>query len=281
MRTGLKTVFRKLVGKRAESRTTSDQEQLAALPRATCDTSMLGSFSSVWLGETFTDELIAADWAEDGRRLDALDMPEMTGGVNLGDRRALYYLVRRTRPRSILEIGTHIGSSTVALALAAARNRAEGIDTGIITADIRDVNDPAHRPWEDHRSPASPRSLVEAVGCSELVRFEINPSIDTLTRPDRRFGLIFLDGNHDADMVYREIPLALRWLQAPGLIVLHDYFPGLRPLWSGSPPLPGPFLAIDRFVSEGAGLHAVPLGDLPWPTKLGTHTTSLAILSRS
>jgi predicted O-methyltransferase YrrM len=271
MWTGLKTVFHKLI----------ERYRLAALPRATCDTSMLGSFSPAWLGETFTAEQIAADWTEDARRLDALDMPEMTGGVNPGDRRALYSLVRRTRPRSILEIGTHIGSSTVALALAAARNRAEGIDTGIITADIIDVNDPARRPWEDHRSPASPRSLVEAVGCCELVRFEVNPSINTLKRPDRRFGLIFLDGNHHADMVYREIPLALRRLEAPGLIVLHDYFPSLRPLWPGSPPIPGPFLAVDRFVSEGAGLHAVSLGDLPWPTKLSAHTTSLAILSRS
>ena len=38
------------------------------------------------------------------------------GGVNPGDRRALYYLVHALRPQSLLEVGTHIGASTVFLA---------------------------------------------------------------------------------------------------------------------------------------------------------------------
>jgi predicted O-methyltransferase YrrM len=165
--------------------------------------------------------------------------------------------------------------------LAAARNRAEGIEATLFTADIQDVNDPVARPWLKHRSARSPRAMVEALGCGDFVRFEVTPSLRRLARDDRRYGLIFLDGSHDADMVYQEIPLALRRLEQPGLIVLHDYFPGGRPLWPSSPPILGPDLAIGRLIAEGAGLRAVPLGDLPWPTKLGTHTTSLAVLSRA
>jgi predicted O-methyltransferase YrrM len=277
---GLRTIYRRLVGTQAATERT-EQERLAALPKAECETSELWVCAKPWLAETFTDQQIDADWAEDVLRLTALDLPKMAGGVNPGDRRALYYLVRRTKPRSVLEIGTHIASSTVAMALAAARNRAESVETTIITADIQDVNDPVHRPWEAHRSSASPRSLVAAAGCGQLVQFEISSSIDTLTRPNRRFGLIFLDGSHDAHMVYQEIPQALRRLEPPGVILLHDYHPGERSLWPGQKPIVGPSLAVARLIAEGSALCALPLGNLPWPTKLGTHTTSLAVLSRT
>ena len=39
------------------------------------------------------------------------------GGMNPGDRRALYYLVRHLRPERVLEIGTLAGASTVHLAM--------------------------------------------------------------------------------------------------------------------------------------------------------------------
>ena len=35
------------------------------------------------------------------------------GGVNPGDRRAIYSLIHYLKPISVLEIGTHIGASTV------------------------------------------------------------------------------------------------------------------------------------------------------------------------
>jgi predicted O-methyltransferase YrrM len=249
--------------------------RLAALPRAECDVTRLGTFTPDWLAATFADAGIAADWESDTVRIAGLGIPDMADGVNPGDRRALYYLLRRAAPRHVLEIGTHIGSSTVALALAAARLTG----AAVTTADIRDVNDVAEKPWASFGSPASPRDLIASLGCGPLVRFEIGPSLNALTRGDRSFGMIFLDGSHNADMVYREIPLALRRLEPPGLVVLHDYFPGVKPLWADHPPLPGPALAAARFAAEGAGFVVLPLGDLPWPTKLGTRRTSLAILS--
>lgn len=66
--------------------------------------------------------------------------------------------------------------------------------------------------------------------------------------------MIFLDGDHSAEVVYQEIPLALRRLEPPGLIMLHDYFPDQRPLWPGREPVVGPNLGVGRIVSEGAGL---------------------------
>ena len=56
-----------------------------------------------------------------------------------GERRALWYLVRRFEPQSVLEIGTHIGGSTlhIAMALKACRH----IGAGLVTVDCDDVND--------------------------------------------------------------------------------------------------------------------------------------------
>ena len=57
-----------------------------------------------------------------------------TGGVNPGDRRLLYQLTRRLKPRNVLEIGTHVGASTMHIAAAKPRS--------ITTVDIVDVNAP-------------------------------------------------------------------------------------------------------------------------------------------
>lgn len=62
--------------------------------------------------------------------------------------------------------------------------------------------------------------------------------------------------------------------------MLHDYFPKMKPLWADQPPLAGPFCAIDRFLTEGVSLDILPMGELPWATKLGTNVSSLAVLSR-
>ena len=83
-----------------------------------------------------------------------------------------------------------------------------------------------------------------------------------------KFDFIFLDGDHSALTVYQEIPLALKLLNSNGIILLHDYYPGGKPLWSNSPVISGPYLATERLIKEGADLIVLPLGNLPWATKL-------------
>ena len=69
------------------------------------------------------------------------DIPDGTGGVNLGDRRTIFYLVNRFKHESVLEIGTHIGASTLHIASALYRNQLDfKVPANLTTLDIRDVN---------------------------------------------------------------------------------------------------------------------------------------------
>jgi predicted O-methyltransferase YrrM len=65
------------------------------------------------------DANVAADWAADLERLAPIAPPDGTGGVNPGDRRAIYALIRKLEPRRVLEVGTHVAASTASIALAA------------------------------------------------------------------------------------------------------------------------------------------------------------------
>ena len=239
----------------------------------------LKNISEEELSQIFSNGNIHNEWVDYASKIDSLNIPEMAGGVNSGDQRALYYLVRLLKPISILEIGTHIGSSTVAFAMAALKNREEGIKTKIISTDIIDVNNEYKKPWKIYGSPQSPAKLIDSIGCGEIVTFEIGSSIEKMKLP-RKFNMIFLDGDHSAKTLYEEIPLALNSLD-DGIIILHDYFPKLEPLWESQEPIVGPFLAIQRFIGEGTSFNVIPFGELPWLTKFDSKFTSLACLAKN
>jgi predicted O-methyltransferase YrrM len=192
------------------------------------------------------------------------------GGVNPGDRRAICALAADTQPRTVLEIGTHIGSSTLTLAATLA-----SVGTQITTVDIADVNDPVTRPWTRCGAPHSPAEIVRGLA---PVTFVVDDSASYLSRCNAEYDFIFLDGDHSAAAVYRELPLALERLAPEGLVLLHDYFPDGRPLWTRGELICGPYLAVRRLLREGWPLRVLPLGELPWPTKLGSHATSLALV---
>jgi predicted O-methyltransferase YrrM len=218
------------------------------------------------------------DCARLDARLDSVHTSSGIGGVNPGDRSALAHLVLRLRPRRVLEVGTHVGASTASIALALAEL---GGDRVLDTVDIEDVNDPGRRRWEAAGADRSPLEMLRALGVADRVRFITDNSLAHLARTETHYDLVFLDGDHAAPTVYREIPAALARLREEGVIVLPDYFPGCRPLWSDGRLDPGPWLAVARLETEGADVIAVPLGMLSWPTKLGSNRTSLALLSRT
>jgi predicted O-methyltransferase YrrM len=120
--------------------------------------------------------------------------------------------------------------------------------------------------------------MVDRLG-GVAVTFRVEPALAHLAAPGPAYDLIFLDGDHNAVPVYHEVAAALRRLAPGGVILLHDFFPGARPIWAGAKVIPGPWLAAERLRRELGGFAVLPLGELPWPTRDGTCITNLALVA--
>jgi predicted O-methyltransferase YrrM len=245
-----------------------------------CDTRALAPLRSFDRAAAFERNDLDEEWRAVQSKIATLGLTDRAGGVNLGDRRALYYLVKYLRPRSVLEVGTHVGASTVhvAAALAALADENPAARYSLTTVDIVDVNDSVTKPWLKLGSKYSPAEMIERLGYTNFVVFKAQSSLDYLADCPQRFDLVFLDGFHTASHVLQEIPAALAKLAQGGYVLLHDYFPNERPLWSDGHVERGPYLAAEKLRRSGAAIEVLPLGALPWPTKLGSNVTSLALL---
>lgn len=258
-----------------------EYKSLAELPIASCQTANLSQWDTKDFSDYIGDPARSKEWEAAKHGLTGVSIPEMTGGVNHGDQRLIYHLIRYLQPRNVLETGTHIGASTFHIAAALS----EG--STLTTVDIRDVNDINSKPWLNAKSEHSPKEMLQIAGLGERVDFQVSDSVAFLKTSRDSFDFIFLDGDHAAKAVYQEVPLALKRLSENGVILLHDFFPNLEPLWPDESfgglyqtVVPGPFIAIQRFEREEVDFAVIPFGELPWPTKLGTNITSLAVLVR-
>ena len=192
------------------------------LPRAEIDASKLGKIDKGEIDRILTEPKLHEEWLVLAKEIDQLILIEdmKTGGVNPGDRRALYYLVRALGLKRVLEIGTNVGASTIHIAAAMKVNLLadeKPNEHSLVTVDIVDVNDAPDAFWRLGGLPRSPRDTIEAMGMVEHVTFVTNSSLTYLDECDESFDLIFLDGDHSAAMVYQEVPRALRRLREPGL----------------------------------------------------------------
>ena len=210
-------------------------------------------------------------------RFATLGLEHIKDAANAGDLRALFQLVHALRPRAVLEIGTCNAASTAFIALAM---RELGADSQCITSvDIVDVNDPEKGLWKRSGMPYPPGEMLERLSVDDLVRLESGGSESFFRTSMERFDFIFIDGSHRASDVYADVAGALARLNANGVIALHDFYPDARPLWPDEPVIPGVYLGVVRAIEECPDLGVVPLRQLPWRTKRGGHTTSLAVLT--
>lgn len=173
--------------------------------------------------------------------------PEVPDSALPDERRALYSLMRWRAPDWPLEIGTFLGVSTAYLAAAA-----DGSGKLLTTVDI---------------APARAAAMLLADAGLRACFMQSN-SLTFLASPGPRFDFVFIDGNHRAGHVYREIVAVVRRLAQDGLVVLHDVNPGGVPI-GRQKALRGPWLAVERLQRE-CGVKALPV--LPG--------SSLAVLSR-
>ena len=111
-------------------------------------------------------------------------------GVNPGDRQAIYKLIAGLQPTSILEIGTHIGFSTLHMAMAA---KTYSDEFKITTVDIEDVNAP-NAAWAHCGLQDNPWALAEDLNCAWNIQFVKNDAQSFMARKDiGTFDFIFLD----------------------------------------------------------------------------------------
>ena len=261
--------------------TLCERLRLWTISRTECDISSCADVSLIDPNKIFDRDACDREWVISGAFLLNLAIPASAWGVNPGDRRALFHLVRRLSCMKVLEIGTHIGASTAYISSAlAATARSQSNAPRFVTVDIVDVNSPLVQPWRQFGASRSPAELVDDLGAASFVEFVAEPSLTFLARCDERFDLIFLDGDHRADKVYLEISAAMKVLTKDGWLLLHDYYPDLLPLCPGDKPVAGPYLAVKRLMIECPDIAVLPLGALPWPTKAGGNYTSLALVGR-
>lgn len=252
-----------------------EKNMLRKFSKPTIDLSSLRAIDELELAEIFNSPMIGEQWNDLAALRSRLRLPNLKGGVNVGDQRAIYHMLKGLNVKKVLEIGTHIGASSAHICLALKDQ--EG--AGFVTVDIKDVNDPNKKPWLHLNSPHSPKELITQVGGGDFTRFVESPSLDFMRSCTEKFDFIFLDGDHRAFTVYQEIPVALKLLNPGGVILLHDHYPDNLPLWSDGKVSPGTYIATQRLINENSSLEILPLGNLPWETKLKSHKTSLALVT--
>src|SRR5262245_13446651 len=77
---------------------------LRRVGRIACDTSRLSRLMDRQrLDAIFSSQDLDEEWLETERQIASRNLPEKSDGVNPGDRRALYYLVRQLKPTRALE----------------------------------------------------------------------------------------------------------------------------------------------------------------------------------
>jgi hypothetical protein len=91
------------------------------------------------LAAAFGCPTVTAEWLGVAEQIATSAPNNGTGSTNPGDRHVLYHLLRALKPRRLLEIGTHIGGSTLAIAAAMRRNiLQDDVHCRLTTVDIKD-----------------------------------------------------------------------------------------------------------------------------------------------
>lgn len=169
--------------------------------------------------------------------------------MGIDTRAMLFKIVRAMEARSVLDIGTYVGTSAFAYALAC------GTYGNVTTVDLHDANAPDGH-WARAGRACPPRRMLTDAGVAERVDFVTMDSRDFLRHTTRKYDFISIDGWHEDFCVYEEIKLALQVLSPRGLIFLDDVHPvGFVPP-EGRDYIDGPRAALDQHLAEKAPFDA-------------------------
>ena len=256
--------------------------RLDRVPVMAVDVAPLPRAAEISFPELLRGDGMADGWEQAKSSIDdVFEYAPQTHATDPESGRAIYHLIRRLQPGSVLEIGTNCGASTVYAAMAMREYRNVGHPPRLVTVDLFDVNDPAAAEAKRYGISVPPRKILARLDCADMVEFSIARSTDYLTGRESEFDFIYLDHAPSADIVYRDIALAIGALRPGGQLLLHSYFPDTKPLGTAERVNSDSHLAVRRLRRQGARLAALPLAPLPWPAEPGgSNLTSLALLAR-
>jgi len=190
-----------------------------------------------------------------------------TGSISKSNQDYIINLIKTKKYKSALEIGTHIGISGEAILIGL-----EGIGERFDTVDIMDVNSTSTTKYEKYHPTTLPFQRFKKY---TTPYFFYNRGSDFFFANDwkQKYDFIFIDGGHKKEQVKKDIIHALRALAPGGTILLHDYYPDCKPLFSDRAVISGPYLAVKELISEGARIKAHPVGKV-----LNGDATSFCVL---
>ena len=221
------------------------------------------------------------------RRLKAHSEDERPKSVSEADGFALFALTKAIGATTALEIGTHLGYSTLYIAAALSSPPLSGprLSGGVAlaklnTVDIVDVNDEVAAHYKTFGASISARQRLRALGLADRVEFVIGPSEPFLKRSPDTYDLIFVDGNHSEAGAYFDIISSLPRLSERGIIVLHDFNNPDDPTPGIAAGEYGVHWALHRLRSYIPDCHAIQLRTITLPGATSPVPTSLAVITR-
>lgn len=165
----------------------------------------------------------------------------------------------------LLEVGTYCGKSAIYLGAAASET-----DGGVVfTVDHHHGSEENQAGWEHHdTSLVDPRTgrmdtlpvfrrNIEDAGLEDQVVAVIGASTTIARHWRTPLALLFIDGGHGAEPARADYDGWVRWVQADGLLVIHDVFPD--PADGGRPPYEQIYLPA---LASGAFTEVEALGSM-------------------
>ena len=162
-----------------------------------------------------------------------------------------------------LEVGSYCGKSAVFLGAAA-----RAVDGTVFTVDHHHGSEENQAGWEHHdpelvdaatgRMDTLPffRRTIERAGLEEHVVAVVGTSVSVARHWRTPLSLLFIDGGHAEEHAQNDYTGWAPWLQAGGLLVIHDVFPD--PADGGQPP----YHVFQRALASGAFTEEEALGSM-------------------
>lgn len=183
------------------------------------------------------------EWREAKNVQTSVDSLSTFRAMSVGTREMLFKTLRAMGAKRVLDIGTYVGTSALAFALAV------GGDGEVVTVDIVDANAPDGY-WHVDKRPCSPREMLARAGVADRVEFVTMSGLDYVKSTDKTFDFICIDAGKGFDEDYETAVRALELLTPGGLLFVDDVFPSGGPIKPGGYHEPGPWKVVKTLIEN-------------------------------